>query len=182
MKRIFSVPPPFKVPDGTWVSPFLNAKDAMSDVPFALLDGFSMAAGRIDPHSRSQIHQMPLVAQVTYVYQGALQVVMQEPGGGEPYEQALDKGQAVFTALGTLFQLVNKSPHPCEVLYIVGPAYVFDMEDDMVLYDDALLLGEDWPLAMLKGPAAMGASALKMRAHQRADALRRIEKRKSERR
>lgn len=182
MKRIFSIPPPFKVPDGTWVSPFLNAKDAMSDVPFALLDGFSMAAGRIDPHSRSQIHQMPLVVQVTYVCQGALQVVMHEPGGGEQYEQALGKGQAVFTAPGTLFQLVNKSPHPCEVLYIVGPAYVFDMEDNSVLYDDALLLGEDWPSAMRKRPVAMESSALRMRAQQRAYALQRIETKKSERR
>ncbi len=44
MNRVFSIPLPSRVPDGTLVSPFLNAKDSESDVPFDLLDGFSLAA------------------------------------------------------------------------------------------------------------------------------------------
>lgn len=74
MNRIFSIPPPFCVPDGTWVSPFLNPKDSESDWPFDLLDGFSLAAGVVEPQSSSKIHVMPFVTQVTFVRSGALAV------------------------------------------------------------------------------------------------------------
>jgi len=64
MHRVFSITTPFRVPDGTWVSPFLNAKDSQSDLPFDLLDGFSIAAGVIDPNSCSKIHMMPFVTRL----------------------------------------------------------------------------------------------------------------------
>jgi hypothetical protein len=58
MKRIFEIEEPFSVPDGTLVSPFLNAKDTKSGLPFDLLDGVSVAAGIIEPQTRSKIHIM----------------------------------------------------------------------------------------------------------------------------
>ena len=45
MNQVFKIASPFQVPDGTLVSPFLNAKDSESGLPFNLLDGFSLAAG-----------------------------------------------------------------------------------------------------------------------------------------
>jgi len=76
MNRVFSITVPFRVPDGTWVSPFLNAKDSQSDLPFELLDGFSLAAGTIDPNSCSKIQLMPFDTQVTFVRSGNLAVRM----------------------------------------------------------------------------------------------------------
>jgi hypothetical protein len=72
MNRVFPITAPFRVPDGTWVSPFLSAKDSQSELPFDLLDGFSLAAGIIDPNSCSTIHVMPFVTQVTFLRSGNL--------------------------------------------------------------------------------------------------------------
>jgi hypothetical protein len=47
--------------------PIPNAKDSQSDLPFKLLDGFSLAWGVIDPSSCSKIHLMPFVTRVTVV-------------------------------------------------------------------------------------------------------------------
>ena len=43
------------------------------------------------------------------------------------------------------FQLINETVMPCEVLYIVSPAYTFEMQPPgTVLYDDSLVLDEGW--------------------------------------
>lgn len=50
MKRTFERRGFFTVPDGTDVSPFLNATDSQqSDVPWGALGDMSVAAGRINP-------------------------------------------------------------------------------------------------------------------------------------
>lgn len=145
MNKIFSINPPFQVPDGTWVSPFLNAKDSQSDLPFDLLDGFSLAAGTIEPNSCSKIHVMPFVTQVTFINSGTLTVKMKGSRDAQPYLLHLASTQAVLTEPGVFFQLINDGIQPCEVLYIVSPAYVFEMQPDgRVLYDDSLVLDEDW--------------------------------------
>ena len=145
MNRVFDIPPPFRVPDGTWVSPFLNSKDNKSGLPFDLLDCFSIAAGRVDPGTHSEIHVMPLVTQVTFVRSGSLRVKMQGKTDDGAYELNLEANRAVLTEPGVAFQLLNAGQQPCEVLYIVGPAYVFEMSaDGQVRYDDATVLGSDW--------------------------------------
>jgi hypothetical protein len=172
MNRVFSITAPFRVPDGTWVSPFLNAKDSQSDLPFDLLDGFSLAAGMIDTNSRSKIHVMPLVTQVTFVTSGSLAVRMKGPDDAEPYLLRLTGGQSVLTEPGVFFQLINEGYERCEVLYIVSPAYVSEMSaEGAVLYDDAVVLDEGW-----EDLAATGwrTSRLMATAEQRADAMRRL--------
>lgn len=145
MHRVFSITSPFRVPDGTWVSPFLNAKDSQSDLPFDLLDGFSLAAGMIDANSCSKIHVMPLVTQVTFVRSGSLAVRMKGPNDAEPYLLRLTGGQAILTEPGLFFQLINESSERCEVFYIVSPAYVFEMSNHgKVIYDDSVVLRENW--------------------------------------
>ena len=172
MNRVFSITTPFRVPDGTWVSPFLNAKDSQSDLPFHLLDGFSLAAGVIDPTSRSKIHVMPFVTQVTFVRSGNLAVRMKGPDDAEPYILRLAAAQAALTEPGVFFQLINESSEPCEVLYIVSPAYVFEMSaDGAVMYDDAVVPDEGWEdLAA----ADWRTSRSMATAQQRADAMRRL--------
>ena len=46
---------------------------------------------------------------------------------------------------GTFFQLINQTTSPCRVLYIVSPAYLFEMEKDgRVRYDDAMIIDRHW--------------------------------------
>jgi mannose-6-phosphate isomerase-like protein (cupin superfamily) len=179
VNRVFSTAAPFRVPDGTWVSPFLNAKDSQSDLPFHLLDGFSLAAGTIDPNSCSRIHVMPFVTQVTFVRSGKLAVRMKGPDDTEHHILRLAAGQAVLTEPGEFFQLITEGSERCEVLYIVSPAYVFEMSSDRgVVYDDSLVLDENWDCLAAAGWRA--AQAMPTRT-QREAAMRRLSERKRKR-
>lgn len=144
MKQVFKVVEPFRVPDGTLVSPFLNPKDNMSGLPFDLLDGFSLAAGTIESKTASKIHLMPFVTQVTFVRRGNLQVRMKGLRDVDVYSLSTRTDEAVLTEPGTFFQLVNEGKEHCEVLYIVSPAYLFEMFNGQVVYDDSVALEENW--------------------------------------
>jgi mannose-6-phosphate isomerase-like protein (cupin superfamily) len=144
MNRLFQIPAPHRVPDGTLVAPFLNSRDSTSGLPFDLLEGFSLAAGTIEVGSQSKIHVMPFVTQVTFVRRGALTVWMKAVGDEQPYALTVNPDEAVVTERGTFLQLVNTSDQACEALYIVSPAYVFEFSDGRVIYDDSVVLDETW--------------------------------------
>lgn len=144
MNRLFQIPAPHRVPDGTLVSPFLNSRDNTSGLPFDLLGDFSLAAGTIEPGSHSKIHVMPFVTQVTFVRRGALTVRMKAAGDKQPYALTLNPDEAVVTEPGTFLQFVNISDQACEALYIVSPAYVFEFSEGRVIYDDSVVLDETW--------------------------------------
>lgn len=144
MNRIFAVSASLRVPDGTLVSPFLNARDSTSGLPFDLLDGFSLAAGTIEPGSQSKIHVMPLVTQVTFVRSGILTARMKAVADEGPYTLMVTSDEAIVTEPGVLLQLSNETREACEVLYIVSPAYVFEFDDGKLIFDDSLVLDETW--------------------------------------
>ncbi len=144
MNRLFRIPSPHRAPDGTLVSPFLNSRDSTSGLPFDLLEGFSIAAGTIEPHSQSKIHVMPFVTQVAFVRGGELTVRMKAANDERPYTLTVGTDEAIVTESGAFLQLVNETKEPCEVLYIVSPAYVFEFDDGKVIYDDSLVLDETW--------------------------------------
>ena len=146
MKRIFSPNNFTAVADGTKVSAFLNATDStLDDIPSSLPEALSIAAGRIAPGTRSWVHVHPAVTQVTYVVAGDLTVKMKDTRHADPYLLEVPAGSAVVSEPGTLLQLCNESADSVEVLYIVSPAYVFEAGNDgAVIYDDSILVGEDW--------------------------------------
>jgi mannose-6-phosphate isomerase-like protein (cupin superfamily) len=145
MNRIFDPQGFFAVPDGTLVSPFLNPMDSKSGLPPALGVTFSLARGTIEGHRESKIHIHPHVVQVTYVLNGTLVIKMKDSSTAEPYELSLESAQAALIGSGTFLQLINRGDAPASVLYIVGPPYVFEMDDDgNLVYDDAVVLDEDW--------------------------------------
>jgi hypothetical protein len=144
MKRIFTISGGFTVLDGTTVYPFLNAKDSTSGLQRDLLDDFSLAAGDIAPYRTLRTHVTLWIIEVAAVLRGQLEVVMQDAQDTRPYRQRLAEHQAVITRPGTLFQLVNATDVPCPVLYIVSPPCVFDQRDHQILYDDVIVLDEDW--------------------------------------
>lgn len=176
MNRVFQARGFLTVPDGTDVSPFLSATDVMQkDLPWAALGEMSIAAGRIGPGVDSWIHVHPIVTQVTYVTDGILTVRMRELASPVPYDLSLGRGDAIVTQPGTLFQLRNDSDAPVDVLYIVSPSYVFEMNEDDVRYADAVLMARDWDEPAIAGFDAASFRTLVDRTRiARADALRRL--------
>lgn len=144
MNRKFTAEKLFRVPDGTLVSPFLNSKDSKSDLPFDLIEGFSIAMGKIEAHTNSLIHIHPHITQVTYVLSGGINLKMKGEKDLEPYEVEVKENQAGISNPGELFQLINPYNEDAVVLYIVSPAFVFELKDNEVIYNDAITLNESW--------------------------------------
>jgi len=144
LKRIFSVGKGVRVPDGTRIFSLLNCRDSTAGLPGNLLEDFSLAVGVIEPNHRSKIHVMPLVTQVTFVLRGELEAWMKDAEQPSPYSLRLEAEQAILTRPGTFLQFRNHAPAPCRVLYVVSPAYVFLKEAERVIYDDSVVLEEDW--------------------------------------
>jgi mannose-6-phosphate isomerase-like protein (cupin superfamily) len=133
MRRVFIQPDPNRVPDGTLLSEVLR------------VDGFSLAAGVIEPGLSSKIHLHPFVTQVTYVQSGRLMVWMRGPSDEKPYSLELFSKQACLTEPGTFFQLVNPAYEPSHVLYIVSPPFLFETgPTGNAVYNDAVVLDESW--------------------------------------
>lgn len=144
-RDVFQAGNGFKVPDETYVFPFLNSNDVNSGLAPGLLDDFSLAIGEIDAGNASKIHVHPVVTHVTMVLDGRLDVRRRDETTAEPYTVQLAQHQAALARPGVFQQLINVGRFPCRTLYVVGPAYVFDADDQgEVLYDDAVTLEESW--------------------------------------
>ena len=79
MQQVFKAIDWLQVPDTTWLSPFLNAKDVNSGLDSELLGAFSLAMGKIRPGQPSTVHVHPLSTQVTMVLEGTLDIRMRDP-------------------------------------------------------------------------------------------------------
>lgn len=143
MQQVFRAVDWLQVPDTTWLSPFLSAKDVNSGIDPELLGAFSLAMGKIRPGQPSTVHVHPLSTQVTMVLEGALDIRMRDPSRAA-YTVHLEPDQAALVEPGTFLQLVNPGDATARVLYIVGPAYVFEQRGDEVVYDDAVALSQAW--------------------------------------
>jgi mannose-6-phosphate isomerase-like protein (cupin superfamily) len=143
MQQVFRAVDWLQVPDTTWLSPFLNAKDVNSGLDSELLGEFSLAMGQIRPGQPSRVHVHPLSTQVTMVLEGTLDIRMRNPSRA-PYTVHLEPDQAALVEPGTFLQLVNPGDATSRVLYVVGPAYVFEQRGEEVVYDDSIALPQEW--------------------------------------
>ncbi len=144
MQKIFTVGEGFTVPDGTIVHPAVDAMLA-SRACGTWVDDVSIALGKIPAGVTSNIHVHPVVAQVTWVLSGALTITMKDRTTAAPYHLELTANQSVWTQPGTFFQLSNPHRQPCRVLYIVTPAFLFEVDaHGNVAYNDAIVLEQDW--------------------------------------
>ncbi|MBS0653284.1 MAG: hypothetical protein JSR39_07125 [Verrucomicrobia bacterium] len=142
-QEVFSIRNWIEVPDGTLVAPFFNPKDCTSHLPWDLIDEVSIAAGEI--RKETMIHTMPLVTQIVFVLSGSLEVIIKEAKDDLPKVLHAEANEAVLTKAGSLFQLRNRGEGSCRVLYIVSPAYLFEMDEaGSVVYDDAFIVKESW--------------------------------------
>jgi hypothetical protein len=88
---------------------------------------------------------MPLVTQIVFVLSGSLEVIIKEAQDDLPKVLHAEANEAVLTKPGSLFQLRNVGEESCRVLYIVSPAYLFEMDETgSVVYDDAFIVKESW--------------------------------------
>lgn len=144
MKRVFDVPDPITVPDGTELHEVIGPQ-ILSELGLRSNDGVSVAIGKLPAGIASKVHVHPVVWHFTWVRRGTLTVKMKDQGEIEPYELSVPIDHGVLTEAGTFFQLINNSDEPCEVYYIVGPAFVFEMGDEGdVKYNDAVVLNHNW--------------------------------------
>ncbi len=90
------------------------------------------------------MHVDPAVTLVMYVVAGTLTVRMKDASSAEPYDVALQAGRAAVAQPGTLVRLRNDRAVMAELLYIVSPSYVFEIEHGQVLHDDAILVARSW--------------------------------------
>jgi hypothetical protein len=152
MNHVFSIGNGFRAPDDTFVYPFLNSKDSMSQLQWDLIDGVSLAVGEIAPMSRSHIHIHPIVTLITWVISGELHLTMKDQVSLSPYTLQLHPEQAAVAQPLTFLQHINNYLQPCRVLYIVSPAYVFALDDrGHVVYDDAIVTLLDWDALAQQG-------------------------------
>jgi mannose-6-phosphate isomerase-like protein (cupin superfamily) len=142
-KRVFSIRDWIEIPDGTSVAPFFNPKDCTSKLPWDLTDDFSISAGEIK--HKSSIQTLPLVTQVMFVLSGKISVVLKEAEQDAPITLSAEANEAVLMKPGSIFQLLNADKEPCKVLYIVSPAYLFELDETgSVVYDDTFIVNESW--------------------------------------
>jgi len=145
MQHVFRLTTGFVVPDETIVYPFLNSKDAKSEIPWDVSDLTSLAVGLIAPFTSSRIHVHPIVTLITWVIQGQLTIKMKDKDNPRPYEVEIGPEQAALIAPCTILQHINRTNMVCRVLYIVSPAYVYlPSSEASHSYDDAFVLAHDW--------------------------------------
>ena len=144
MNKIFDADTGVVVPDGTEVFEIFGP-GTLARKGFEVRDEQSLALGVLPAGIRSKVHVHPIVTHLTYVLSGTLTVKMKDASTHAPYTLQVQQGQSVFTAPGTFFQLINDSASVCRVLYIVGPAFVFALNNDgSIFYNDQIVPDLSW--------------------------------------
>lgn len=143
MNNVFGIPGPIIVPDGTELHEIIGPR-ILSELGLRSNDGISVALGKLPAGIVSKVHVHPVVWHFTWVRKGELTVKMKDTESNKPYKLTLSKDHGVLTEAGTFFQLINGSDKECEVYYIVGPAFVFELSEGSVRYNDAVVFDQSW--------------------------------------
>lgn len=144
MKHLFPPTEEIVVPDGTRLYEVIGPR-ILSEAKLPVNDGVSVAIGELPNDIVSRVHVHPIVYHFTWVIEGRLTVMMKDSRGSGPYRLHVPVNKGVLTEPGTFFQLINDSGANCKVFYIVGPAFVFEVDDKgNVVYNDAVVLPYDW--------------------------------------
>jgi hypothetical protein len=174
---VFSIRNWINIPDGTSVAPFFNPKDCTSHLAWDLLENVSIAAGEIE--QESAIQTLPLVTQITFALSGSLQVIIKDAEDDFPIVLSVESNEAVLMKPGSLFQFRNAGKGACRVLYIVSPAYLFELDNTgMVIYDDAFIVSENWEELKQRQWYPAGLSSQESRRIEREESYQRLSKRK----
>jgi len=145
MKKVFSIPPPILVPDGTELHEIIGPR-ALGELGKGMRvnDGVSLALGKLPTGIKSKVHVHPVVWHFAWVRRGILTVKMKDESCEDPYRLEVPEQHGVLTEPGTFFQLLNETDELCEVFYIVGPGFVFEASEGAVRYNDAVVFDQSW--------------------------------------
>lgn len=144
MNRIYRIENGVIVPDGTEVFEIIGPVQSRN-ARLPIIDAESLAYGELDPGEQSRVHVHPIITHLTWVVSGTLTVGMKDSRSTDVYFIEVKERETVLTEPGTLFQLLNKSSKICQVLYIVAPAFIFEVDQDgQVLYNDQIVLDRSW--------------------------------------
>ena len=118
---------------------------------------------------------MPLITQVTFVLSGSLEVTTKDLQDENPTVDILEPKQAILTKPGSLVQFRNVGNDPCQVLYIVSPAYLFEMDENgAVIYDDSFIVQENWDQLRLQNWKPVGVTPSEKQKVAREESSKRI--------
>lgn len=144
MNKIFRIEKGVQVPDGTMVYEIIGpAKSSMEKIP--ITEEHSLALGILDPNEKSAIHIHPIISHLTWVISGKLTVGMKDKYSDKMYFIDVLPNETVLTEPCTFFQLINNTDEECRVLYIVSPAFIFEVDETgKILYNDQIILNKTW--------------------------------------
>ncbi|NML39689.1 cupin domain-containing protein [Chitinophaga sp. G-6-1-13] len=144
MNKIYRIENGVVVPDGTTVYEIIGPiQSKLARLP--IIDAESLAYGELDPGEKSHVHVHPIITHLTWVVSGTLTVGMKDAASNDMYYIEVKERETVLTQPGTFFQLINNSDKQCQVLYIVAPAFIFEVnEQGEVLYNDQIVLDLSW--------------------------------------
>lgn len=92
-----------------------------------------------------------------------------------PTVDILESRQAILTKPGTLVQFRNLGNTACQVLYIVSPAYLFEMDEKgTVVYDDSFIVEENWDQLKLQNWKPTGITSAENQKVAREESSKRI--------
>ncbi len=144
MNKIYKITTGVVVPDGTTVYEIIGpVKSKKEGLP--IIESESLAFGKLDPGEKSHVHVHPIITHLTWVVSGTLTVGMKDSSSPDMYFLTVQANETVLTEPETFFQLINNSAEPCTVLYIVAPAFIFEVDNKgKVLYNDQIVLDDTW--------------------------------------
>jgi mannose-6-phosphate isomerase-like protein (cupin superfamily) len=144
MNRIYKIENGVVVPDGTTVYEIIGPVQS-SNEGLPIIEEHSLAQGVLDPNEKSSVHVHPIISHLTWVISGELTVGMKDKNSEDMYFITVKPNETVLTEPGTFFQLLNNGKDICKVLYIVAPAFIYEVDENgNVLYNDQIVLNMTW--------------------------------------
>lgn len=144
MNRIYKIDKGVVVPDGTMVYEIIGPVQS-SGAGLPIIEEQSLAFGVLDPTEKSSVHVHPIISHLTWVISGKLTVGMKDKRSSEMYFIDVAPMETVLTEPGTFFQLLNNGDEVCKVLYMVSPAFIFEVDSEgNVVYNDQIVLNFGW--------------------------------------
>jgi mannose-6-phosphate isomerase-like protein (cupin superfamily) len=174
MNRIYKIENGVVVPDGTTVYEIIGPiQSKKAGLP--IIEEESLAYGELDPEEKSNVHVHPIITHLTWVVSGKLTVGMKDKRSDKMYFIDVAPNETVLTEPGTFFQLINNGSEICKVLYIVAPAFIFEIDDaGTILYNDQIVLDFDWDELERRNWTIPELNDLDLIRKQREESLRRL--------
>jgi uncharacterized cupin superfamily protein len=131
------------VPDGTFLQPIIGANISQK-LGIKHIKGCSLAVGILPPGKSTSIHIHPVCLHLAWVISGELTAYMKDVTSDSKYCLTAGPEEVITTEPMTFLQLANESDSELQILYICAPEFIYEVDGDQVVYNDAVVLEETW--------------------------------------